>query len=39
MDRANEYAKAARQKLAAFAPGPERDALAALADYVLLRDR
>jgi octaprenyl-diphosphate synthase len=39
MGRANEYALTARQKLSAFAPGPERDALAALADYVLLRDR
>jgi octaprenyl-diphosphate synthase len=39
MTRANEYALAARQKLSTFAPGPERDALAALADYVLLRDR
>jgi octaprenyl-diphosphate synthase len=39
MTRANEYALAARQKLSAFPPGPERDALAALADYVLLRDR
>ena len=39
MTRANEYALAARQKLSAFPDGPERDALAALADYVLLRDR
>jgi len=39
MTRANDYALAARQKLSAFPPGPERDALAALADYVLLRDR
>jgi octaprenyl-diphosphate synthase len=39
MARANEYALAARQKLSAFPDGPERDALAALADYVLLRDR
>jgi octaprenyl-diphosphate synthase len=37
--RAGEYAVAARQKLAAFPDGPERDALAALADFVLLRDR
>ena len=37
--RANEYALAARQKLSAFPDGAERDALAALADYVLLRDR
>ena len=39
MARATEYALAARQKLSVFPPGPERDALAALADYVLLRDR
>jgi octaprenyl-diphosphate synthase len=39
MTRANEYALAARQKLSAFPDGPERVALAALADYVLLRDR
>ena len=39
MARAGEYAMAARQKLAAFPDGPERDALAALADFVLLRDR
>ncbi len=37
--RAGEYAMAARQKLAVFPDGPERDALAALADFVLLRDR
>jgi octaprenyl-diphosphate synthase len=38
-DRAREYAATARQRLSAFPDGPERDALAALADYVLLRDR
>jgi octaprenyl-diphosphate synthase len=37
--RANEYAEAARDHLTAFPPGPERDALAALAEYVLTRDR
>ena len=37
--RANEYAHAARQKLSAFADGPERAALLALAEFVLLRDR
>ena len=37
--RANEYAEAARDYLGAFAPGPERDALAGLAEYVLTRDR
>ena len=37
--RASEFAAAARQKLAAFPDGPERAALAALAEFVLLRDR
>jgi len=37
--RANEYAEAAREYLGGFPPGPERDALTALADYVLTRDR
>ena len=37
--RANEYAEAARDYLGVFPPGPERDALAALAEYVLTRDR
>ena len=37
--RANEYAQAARQKLSAFPDGPERAALLALAEFVLLRDR
>ena len=37
--RANEYAEAARDYLGGFPPGPERDALTALADYVLTRDR
>ena len=38
-ERAAEFAVAARQKLAVFPDGAERDALAALADFVLLRDR
>ena len=37
--RAREYAHAARQKLSAFPDGPERAALSALAEFVLLRDR
>ena len=37
--RAREHAAEARRALAVFAPGPERQALEALADYVLLRDR
>ena len=37
--QAEAYAVAARQQLAAFPVGPEREALAVLADYVLHRDR
>ena len=38
-DRAVEYATSAKQYLDVFPPSPERDALAALPDYVLARDR
>jgi octaprenyl-diphosphate synthase len=38
-ERAVEYGEEAKRHLRAFAPSPERDALTALADYVLLRDR
>ncbi len=38
-ERAVEYANRAKSCLAAFPPGRERDALAALPDYVLARDR
>jgi octaprenyl-diphosphate synthase len=38
-DRAVEYAERAKACLGAFPPSPERDALAALPDYVLSRDR
>ncbi|HSC27716.1 MAG TPA: polyprenyl synthetase family protein [Vicinamibacterales bacterium] len=38
-ERALEYADRAKACLAAFPPGRERDALAALTDYVLARDR
>jgi octaprenyl-diphosphate synthase len=38
-ERAVEYATRAKSCLAAFPPGRERDALAALPDYVLARDR
>jgi octaprenyl-diphosphate synthase len=38
-ERAVEYANRAKSCLAAFPPGRERDSLAALADYVLARDR
>ena len=38
-DRAVEYASNAKQYLEVFPPSPERDALAALPDYVLARDR
>ncbi len=38
-DRAVEYATSAKQCLDVFPPSPERDALAALPDYVLARDR
>jgi octaprenyl-diphosphate synthase len=38
-ERAVEYANRAKSCLAAFPPGRERDALTALPDYVLARDR
>jgi octaprenyl-diphosphate synthase len=38
-DRAVEFGAAAKRHLGVFAPRPERDALMALADYVLARDR
>jgi len=34
-----DYATAAKGHLEAFPPSPERDALVALPDYVLVRDR
>lgn len=37
--RAVEFGESAKRQLRHFAPSPERDALMALADYVLLRDR
>lgn len=37
--RAVEFGEAAKRQLRHFAPGPEREALMGLADYVLLRDR
>jgi geranylgeranyl pyrophosphate synthase len=37
--RAVEYAERAKKPLYAFPPGSERDALLALPDYVLSRDR
>jgi octaprenyl-diphosphate synthase len=37
--RAVEYAESAKRQLHAFAPGPEREALMGLADYVVARDR
>ncbi|MBI4476913.1 MAG: polyprenyl synthetase family protein, partial [Acidobacteria bacterium] len=37
--KAVEYAESAKNQLYAFEPSPERDALLALADYVLSRDR
>jgi geranylgeranyl pyrophosphate synthase len=37
--RALEYAERAKKPLAAFPPSSERDALFALPDYVLSRDR
>ncbi len=37
-DRAVAYATAAKDALGVFAPSPERDALAALPDFVLARD-
>ncbi len=39
MARAAEYATAARRSLEVFPPGPDRDALMALPDFVLARDR
>ena len=38
-DRAVEYAERAKACLSAFPPSPEKDALAALPDYILSRDR
>ncbi len=37
--RAVEFGETAKRQLRLFAPSPEREALTALADYVLLRDR
>ena len=37
--RARDHAMAARRQLAIFPSSPEREALEALADYVLHRDR
>ena len=37
--RAVEFGEAAKRHLRVFAPSPEREALMALADFVLLRDR
>lgn len=37
--RAVEFGEAAKRRLRVFAPGPEREALMGLADYVLQRDR
>src|SRR5262245_28336293 len=39
LHRASEYAERAKKPLYAFPPSPERDALIALPDYVLSRDR
>ena len=38
-ERAVEYAERAKKPLYAFPPSAERDALLALPDYVLSRDR
>jgi len=38
-ERAVEFGETAKRNLRLFAPGPEREALMGLADYVLLRDR
>lgn len=38
-DKAVEFARAARRSLEVFPPCPERDALMALPDFVLVRDR
>ena len=37
--RAREFGAAAKRNLAIFPDRPERDALMALADYVITRDR
>ena len=37
--RAVEFGETAKRQLRLFAPSPEREALTAIADYVLLRDR
>ena len=39
MDKAQEFAVTAKKQLYAFPPSPERDALMALPDYILARDR
>ena len=39
MARAAEYALAARRSLEVFPPGADREALMALPDFVLARDR
>ena len=39
MDKAQEFATAAKKQLYVFPPSPERDALMALPDYILARDR
>jgi geranylgeranyl pyrophosphate synthase len=39
MDRAQQFAAAAKKLLYVFPPSPERDALMALPDYILARDR
>jgi octaprenyl-diphosphate synthase len=38
-ERANEFGEQAKRSLKVFPPSPERDALIALADFVLMRDR
>ena len=39
MDKAQEFTTAAKKQLYVFPPSPERDALMALPDYILARDR
>ena len=39
MDKAQQFAAAAKKQLYVFPPSPERDALTALPDYILARDR
>ena len=39
LHRASDYAERAKKPLYVFPPSPERDALIALPDYVLSRDR